>query len=43
MEREIYFKFIKANNWISKYYPNFITDFPKEIKRKSKENLIEFN
>jgi len=40
-DEEIYFKFIKANNWISKYYPNFIIDFPKEIKKKKqRKNLI---
>lgn len=36
----IYFKFIKANNWISKYYPNFIINFPKETKMKKQRKSV---
>jgi len=38
---DIYFKFIKTNNWISKYYPNFIVNASKENKKKKgRKNLL---
>lgn len=37
---DIYFKFIKANNWIGKYYPNFIINFPKETKMKKQRKSV---
>lgn len=38
---DTYFKFIKANNWISKYYPNFIINASRENKkRKKRKNLL---
>ena len=38
---EIYLNFINANRWVGKYYPNFIIDFSKDVKKKKlRKNFI---
>jgi predicted nucleotidyltransferase len=35
---DMYFKFIKANNWIHKYFPHFRVNCPKKFTPTHKEN-----
>ena len=40
---DIYLDFKKANSWVCKYYPNFIIDSPKSVKKKKVKNNFIMN
>jgi predicted nucleotidyltransferase len=38
---DAYFRFLKANDWVKKYFPNFVLDYPEAFKVKSKKSIVD--